>query len=77
MRDITYCLSCKKDPRNIDSRIVKTKNNKRVTSSKCSICNNKKSSSSERISQGSGLFDSLRLNTPQNRMKNVLRNAFG
>ena len=52
-------------------------------SSKCSICNNKKStvtaepSSLERISQGSGLFDSLGLNTPQNRMKNALWNAFG
>ena len=30
MRDITYCLSCKKDTRNIDSKIVKTKSNKRV-----------------------------------------------
>ena len=51
-------------------------------SSKCSICNNKKStftaepSSLECISQGSGLFDSLGLNTPQNRMKNALWNAF-
>ena len=27
MRDITYCLSCKKDTRSIDPRIVKTKNN--------------------------------------------------
>ena len=25
MREITYCLSCKKDARNIDPRIVKTK----------------------------------------------------
>ena len=25
MREITYCLSCKKDTRNIDSRIVKLK----------------------------------------------------
>ena len=41
--------------------------------SKCSICNNKKSTF---ISQGSGLFDSLGLNTPQNRMKNALLNAF-
>ena len=32
MREITYCLSCKKDTRNIDPRIVKTKNNKRMTS---------------------------------------------
>ena len=87
MRDITYCLSCKKDTRNIDSKIVKTKNNKRVMSSKCSIFNNKKStftaepgtlarSSLERISQGSGLLDNLGLNTPQNRMKNALWNAF-
>ena len=82
MREITYCLSCKKDTRNIDPRIVKTKNNKRVMSSKCSICNHKKSifttgaSSLERILQGSGLFDSLGLNTPQNRMKNALWNAF-
>ena len=73
MRDITYCLSCKKYTRNIDPRIIKNKNNKRVMSSKCFICNNKKSSF---ISQGSGLFDSLGLNTPQNRMKNSLWNAF-
>ena len=73
MREITYCLSCKKDRKNIDQRIVKTKNNKRVMPSKCSICNNKKSTFT---SQGSGLFDSLGLNTPQNRMKNALWNAF-
>ena len=30
MREITYCLSSKKDTRNIDPRVVKTKNNKRV-----------------------------------------------
>ena len=41
--------------------------------SRCSICNNKKSTV---ISQGSGLFNSLGLNTPQNRIKNALRNAF-
>ena len=74
MRAITYYLSCKKDKRNIDPRIVKTKNNKRVMSSKCAICNNKKSTF---ISQGSGLVDNLGLNTPQNRMKNALWNAFG
>ena len=41
--------------------------------SKCSICNNKKSTFT---SQGYDLFDSLGLNTPQNRMKNALWNAF-
>ena len=73
MREITYCLSCKKDTKNINPRIVKTKNNKRVMSSKCSTYNNKES---KFISQGSGLLDSLGLNTPQNRMKNALWNAF-
>ena len=38
-------------------------------SSKCSICNNKKYTF---ISKGSSLFDSLGLNTPQNRIKNAL-----
>ena len=41
--------------------------------SSCSICNNKKSAF---LSQGSGWLDSLELNTPQNRMKNALWNAF-
>ena len=41
--------------------------------SRCSICDNK---NSKFTSQGSGLFDSLGLNTPQNRMKNTLWNAF-
>ena len=56
MRKTTYCLSCKNDTRNIDPKVVKTKSNKQVIISKCSICNNKKSTF---ISQGSGLFDSL------------------
>ena len=73
MRDITYCLSCKKNTRNNDPKVVKTKNNKQVIISKCYICNNKKSTF---ISQRSGLLDSLGLNTPQNRMKNALWNAF-
>ena len=55
--------------------------------SRCSICNNKKStftvelsslerSSSERISQGSGIFDRLVYNTNRDRMKDALWNAF-
>ena len=73
MREITYCLLCKKNTRNINPRIVKTKNNRQMMLSKCSVCNNKKSTF---ISQVSGLFDCLGLNTPQNRMKNALWNAF-
>ena len=73
IRAITYCLSCKKDTRNIDPKVIKNKNDKRVIISRYSICNNKKSTF---ISQGFGLLDSLGLNTPQNRMKNALWNAF-
>ena len=73
MRQITNCLSCKKDTRNIDLKVIKTKNNKRMIISRCSICNNEKSTF---ILQGSGLLDSLKLNTPQNRMKNALWSAF-
>ena len=72
-RAITYCLSCKKDTKNIDLKVIKTKNNKRMIISRCSICNNKKSTF---ISQGSDLLDSLGLNTPQNRLKSALWNAF-
>ena len=41
--------------------------------SRCSICNNEKSTF---LSEGSGLFDSLGLNASQNRMKNALWNVF-
>ena len=69
----TYCLSSKKDTKNIDPKVIKTKNNKKMLLSRCSICNNKKSTF---ISQGSGVFDSLIYNTRQNRMKDALWNAF-
>ena len=69
----TYCLSCKKDTKNINSKVIKTKNNRKMMLSRCSICNNKKSTF---ISQGSGIFDSLIYNTRQNIMKDALWNAF-
>ena len=69
----TYCLSCKKDTKNIDSKVIKTKNNRKMMLSRCFICNNKKSTF---ISQGSGIFDSSIYNTRQNKMKDALWNAF-
>ena len=69
----TYCLSCGRYTKKIDSKVIKTKNTRKMMLSRCSICNKKKSTF---VSQGSGLFDSLGLNTPQNRMKNALWNAF-
>ena len=39
----TYCLKCKKDTANIDPKMVKTKNNRLLMQSKCSVCGTKKS----------------------------------
>ena len=39
----TYCLKCKKDTSNIDPKMVKTKNNRLLMQSKCSVCGTKKS----------------------------------
>ena len=39
----SYCLSCKKDTKNINPKIVRTKNNRVMMLSKCSVCNNKNS----------------------------------
>ena len=37
----SYCLSCKKDTKHINPKIVRTKNNRLMMLSKCSVCNNK------------------------------------
>ena len=68
----TYCLVCKKLTDNTNLKNVKNKR-RQMMKSICLICGNKKS---RFILQGSGLFDSLGVNTPQNRIKNVLWNGF-
>ena len=69
----TYCLSCKKDTKNIDSKVIKTKNNRKMMLSRCSICNNKNSTF---VSEGPGIFDSLICNTNRDRIKDALLKAF-
>ena len=69
----TYCLSCKKDTKNINPDVIKTRNNRKMMLSRCSICNNKKSIF---VSQGSGIFDSLVYNTNRERIKDALLRAF-
>ena len=68
----TYCLVCKKLTDNINLHTLKDKKRLRMKSI-CSVCGNKKNIF---ISKGSDLLDSSGLNTPQNRMKNSLWNAF-
>ena len=38
----TYCIKCRKDTENIDPKIVRTKNNRLVMQSKCSVYGIKK-----------------------------------
>ena len=68
----TYCSVCKNYTDNNNSRIVKDKQ-RLLLKSNCSVCGNKKNMFT---SKGSGLLNSLGLSAPQNRMKNVLWNAF-
>ena len=68
----TYCLVCKSYTDNSNLRVVKNKQ-RLMLKSNCSVCGNKKNVFT---SKGSDLLDSLELNTPQNRMKNTLWNAF-
>ena len=39
----TYCVKCKKDTENIDPKMFRTKNNRLIMQSECSVCGIKKS----------------------------------
>ena len=39
----TYCVKCRRDTENIEPKMVRTKNNRLVMQSKCSVCGIKKS----------------------------------
>ena len=58
----SYCLSCKKDTKDINPKIVRTKNNRLMMLSKCSVCNNKKSKFTKE-QEASGLLSNLGIRT--------------
>ena len=59
----TYCVTCKKDTENIDPKIVRTKNNRLVTQSKCFVCGIKKSRYVKQ-QEAKGLLSNLGIKTP-------------
>ena len=59
----TYCLKCKKDTANIDPKMVKTKNNRLLMQSKCSVCGTKKSRFVKK-QDAEGLLSNLGIKTP-------------
>ena len=59
----TYCLKCKKETSNIDPKMVKTKNNRLLMQSKCSVCKTKKSRFVKE-QDTKGLLSNLGIKTP-------------
>ena len=63
MREETYCLSCGKYTKNINPKIVKSKNNRSMIQTNCAICNSKKSRFiKEQLPKG--LLSNLGIKTP-------------
>ena len=60
---MTYCVKCKTNTNNIDSKIFRTKNNRLLMQPKCSNCKNKKSRLVKE-QEAKGLLSDLGINTP-------------
>ena len=60
------CLKCKKDTENVDSKVLKTKSDRPMLSSKCTVCGNKKSRFMKE--QAKGLLNILGIKTPLNKI---------
>ena len=63
----TYCLKCKQDTENLDSKTFRTKNNKIILQSKCNDCRNKKSRFVKE-QEAEGLLSNLGIKTPLNKI---------
>ena len=59
----SYCLKCKKDTKNINSKVSKTSNNRIMVLSKCAVCGSKKSRFIKN-QEVKGLLSNLGIRTP-------------
>ena len=59
----TYCLKCKTNTENIDSKMFRTKNNRLIMQSKCPVCGIKKSRFVKE-QEAKGLLSNLEIKTP-------------
>ena len=68
----TYCVKCKKDTENVDSKMFRTKNNRLVMQSKCPVCRIKKSIFIKE--QGAkGLLSNLGIRTPLSKIPLIIK----
>ena len=59
----TYCVKCKKNTKNLNSKIFKTKNGRLIMQSKCADCGIKKSRFVKE-QEAKGLLSNLEIKTP-------------
>ena len=59
----SYCLKCRKDTKNMNTKISKTSNGRIMLLSKCAICGSKKSGFIEN-QEAKGLLSNLDIRTP-------------
>ena len=59
----TYRVKCRKNTENIDTKIVKTKNNRLIMQSNCPVCGIKKSKYVKE-EEAKGLLSNLGIKTP-------------
>ena len=59
----TYCMKRRRDTENIDPKMVRTKNNRLIVQSKCSVCGIKKSRFVKK-QEAKGLLSNLGIKTP-------------
>ena len=63
----TYYVKCKKNSKNLNSKIFKTKNNRLIMQSKCNDCGIKKSGFVKE-QETKGLLSNLVIKTPVNKI---------
>ena len=59
---LTYYLKCKRNTKNIDAKMIETKNGRLNLSSKCAVCGSKKSRFMKE-QEAKGLFNNLGIKT--------------
>ena len=64
---LTYCLKCKINTKNIDSKMLKTKNGRLAVSSKCAVCGSSKSRFLKE-QEAKGLLSNLAIETRLNKI---------
>ena len=60
---LTYCLKCEKNTKNINAKMMKSKNGRFVLSSKCVVCGSRKSKFIKEL-EAKGLLSNLEIKIP-------------